>query len=147
MWLSFDLLSPLIWTKTIQEACTKSSSLQVSQSFRFKYKFSLFQHIFICMLMAPMVILCFTLHFILSGFSRHIPIDPSKLSLCSLNINCYFTDLTFFIFISSLSYLSLSTLIDKNSAKDTSPCWRQRKLTGIRSNFIWRHLMRPIWIW
>ena len=48
-----------------------------------------------------------------------MPIDPSKFSFCSLNTNCYFTDITFFIFVSSkqhdpCSYLQLSTLIDKN---------------------------------
>ena len=49
----------------------------------------------------------------------HVPINPSKLSYCSLDINCYFTDITFFIFVPSkqhdhLSSLQLSTLIDKN---------------------------------
>ena len=48
-----------------------------------------------------------------------MPIDRSKLSFCSLNTYCYFTDIIFFIFVFSKQhnlcpYLQLSTLIDKN---------------------------------
>ena len=102
-----------------QDACTKSSFLHVSQAFALKMKLlSLLLYIFLCMLMAQIVLLCCTSHCVLSGNSRHIPIDLSKLSYCSLNINCYFTDITFFTFVPSkqhdpLSYLQLSMLIDK----------------------------------
>ena len=73
-------------------------------------------------LICQFVLLCCTLHCILSGSSRHILINPSTLSSCSLNINCYFIDSPCFPFVSSkqqdnLSYLQLSTLIDKYSVE------------------------------
>ena len=83
-----------------QETCKKRTSLNVSQAFSLKTKLlSHLLYIFICMLMAKMVLICCKSHCILLGSRWNIPINPSKWSYCFLNINCYFTDITFFIFL------------------------------------------------
>ena len=134
------------------EAYTKRSSLHVRKDFYFKFKTSLTQHIFVCMPMSQMVLLCCTSHCILLGSSMCMPINPRKLSFCSFNINCYFNDITFFIFIpsqqqDSLSYLHLSTLIDKNPMERYKSMLETKIIVGNHSNMKLRCLMRPRWIW
>ena len=109
----------------------KKLTTPCKSSFCFKYKtyLTLTVH-FIWMLMVQIVFICCTSHYIPSGSSRHISIDPSMLSYCfwtstTISLTLHFS----FPFLQSnrtiCHILMYQCSLIRILLRDTSQCWRQ----------------------
>ena len=101
-------------------------------------------------LISQFVLLCCKSHYILSGSSGHIPINPSSLSYCFYTSIISLTFHVFLLFLWSntapccfFSYQHSSII----TWREYSLSWKHRESTRIHFNLKLRHQMRPRWIW